>query len=155
MKKFFKKNKVFVIGILFFIIVFAVIIIALWDILIPSGGSLYGNRLNGIEEVLPSDDKIEEIVGDLESEDKVLKASFSRSGKILNFIVDVKPDTTKKVCTSYAGGILEHLTDDQISYFDIQVYFTSETEELEEDEKSIYPIIAYKHRTSTNFSTNN
>lgn len=155
MKKFLKRNKVFVIGIIFFVIILAVIMIALWDILIPSGGSAYGNRLENIEKVLPKDGDIDKIISALEEDKKVIDANFSRSGKILNFFVDVKPGTDKKTGTTFANKILEDLTEEQQAYFDIQVYFTCKTEELKEDEDSIYPFIAYKHRTSTVFSLSN
>lgn len=155
MKKFYKKNKTLVIGIGIFVVILIVILIALWDILIPSNGSAYGNRLENMETVLPSDSVIEEIISELEGNSKVKKASFNRSGKILNFFIDVEVGTDKVSSLSYANKILEHLTDGQKTYFDIQVYFTCETEQLGEDDKSIYPFIAYKHRTSTVFVVGN
>ena len=131
---FFKKNKIYVIGIGVFLIALVVIIIALWDILIPNSGSVYGNRLEGIEENMPSDTIIDEIKNDLKSNTHVKEVEYTISGKILNFMIDVEVGTDKVSSVSFANKILEHLTDGQKNYFDIQVYFTCKSEELEEGE---------------------
>lgn len=152
---FLKKNKVYAIGIVVFLIALVAIVIALWDILIPSGGSVYGNRLEGIEENVPSDTVINEIKNDLKSNTHVKEVEYTISGKILNFVIDVEVGTDKVSSVSFANKILEHLTEGQKSYFDIQVYFTCKGEELAEGEESIYPFVAYKHRTATVFTTTN
>ena len=150
-----KKNKVLFGGLVAFVVILLVIVIALWDILIPNNGSEYGNRLDGIEEMLPGDSVIDTMLTELEAIDKIKSVSYTRSGKILNFIIDVEPGTDKASNVSYANKILEYLTDGQKGYFDIQVYFTCKSEELGEGVESIYPFIAYKHRTGTVFTTTN
>ena len=152
---FLKKNKVYAIGIIVFLIALVAIVIALWDILIPNSGSVYGNRLEGIEENMPSDTIIDEIKNDLKSNTHVKEVEYTISGKILNFVIDVEVGTDKVSSVSFANKILEHLTEGQKNYFDIQVYFTCQSEELAEGEESIYPFVAYKHRTATVFTTTN
>ncbi len=153
--KYLKKNKIYLVGIVIFLIAVIAIIIALWDILIPNDGSVYGNRLDNIEEYMPNDTVFEEIKSDLISNDHIKEVEYTISGKILNFMIDVEVGTDKISSVSFANKILEHLSEDAKNYFDIQVYFTCKTEELAEGDESIYPFIAYKHRTATVFTTTN
>lgn len=110
------------------------------------GKPVYGNRLDGIEEVMVTDDDFSKLSGILEKEKIVVSASGSRSGRILNYIVEVKSKTKAKDAKALTNVILKNLSEDQIAYFDIQVFFTCE------DETEGYPMIGYKNKENKNFS---
>ena len=52
----------------------------------------------------------------------------------------------EETAKNYANKILENLSDDVKSYYDIQVLVDSDNEESE-----VYPIIGYKHKTTDMF----
>ena len=120
---FIKRNKKLLVVIVIFL-VSLVGAIQLKNILFPSGGAIYGNRLEGIEEV--------EISKDLDKQ-------------VLELLKDgiMKADVTAK---SYADKTLTLFAEKQLKYYDIQVFMKKDVESKE------FPIIGYKHQDKSGFT---
>lgn len=113
-----------------------------------SGGSndKYGNRLNNIEEYTINEAQIEEIEDNISINENVGSVTYNLEGRLVNYIIKVTDVTEIEVARSYATIITEVFEEDQNSYYDIQVYLTSENEE-----SLVYPQIGTKSKSSENF----
>ena len=86
---FIKRNKKLLVVITVFLVAL-VAAIQLKNILYPSGGAIYGNRLDGIEEVKLAEDLDKQIQEKLK--DFVSKVEVRTSGRIINITMIVNPD---------------------------------------------------------------
>ena len=143
--EFIKKNKILVSLLVIAIVFFAAIMIIIFSNL-SIGNNDYGNRLDNIEKYPISDEAINEIKTDISSYEKVTSVSYNLEGKLANFILTVDDSLEEETAKNYANKILENLSDDVKSYYDIQVLVDSDNEESE-----VYPIIGYKHKTTDMF----
>ncbi len=120
----------------------------LYGMVMPSAGEpVYGNRLDGIEEVEITDEQQDEIVKAVEEKSYVNSASVHISGKIVNVIVEVKEGTKTASSRALNTTVTKVLEDDQISFYDIQLFVTNENENAKG-----YPIIGYKSATAKKFT---
>lgn len=155
--KFIKKNKLIFTFIVIFLIIFIVGFIVIRGILYPNNGkSAYGDRLEGIENYKISDEIINNIKKDLVS-GSVKEVTYRLQGKIINFEFKLLDGTGLEDAKAVASKVLDYFDDSYKSYYDIQIYLTSETmEDSLDDEgniisKSVYPIMGYKHKNSNSF----
>ena len=126
--EFIKKNKILVSLLVIAIVFFAAIMIIIFSNL-SIGNNEYGNRLDNIEKYPISDEAINEIKTDISSYEKVTSVSYNLEGKLANFILTVDDSLEEETAKNYANKILENLSDDVKSYYDIQVLVDSDNEE--------------------------
>lgn len=147
MKKFIKNNKLtvitFIICLVFVILVFAIKLTFFPD----EGRAIYGDRLDGIEEVEITSKQEKNIVSKLEEKDEVKSVDTDIKGRILNVIITVNDDVELDPAKALASVITEHLEEDQNGYYDIQVFIKKSNEE-----DTRFPIIGYKHQDKDEFS---
>lgn len=148
MKSFLKKH----IGLIIFLIIFIGLIIAgalfVTNLFAPDDeATLYGNRLNGIEEVTLKDDTLNQILSEIKKNEQVVTISNRLEGRLLNFSIDVKKDTAIDVAKTLISPIFSTLSEAEQAFYDIQVIITCN----EDKEGDIYPVIGYKHKTSSEF----
>lgn len=148
---FIKKYKYYIVG----VVIVLVLLLAFYGIaklLLPNSSSdLYGNRLDGIEEVKISNDTINKIKEEISANEAVSSVTYHLSGRIVNVTVDVKDGTDLVTATGFADKVLMNLSDEQKAYYDVQVFLTCK----ENAESEQYPYIGYKHKTSVGFKWNN
>ena len=140
---FIKRNK----KLLVVITVFLVALVAgiqLKNILYPSGGAIYGNRLDGIKEVELAKDLDRQIQEKLK--DFVSKVEVRTSGRIVNITMIVNPDISSSVAKDNSKKIFELFAEKQLNYYDIQVFLKKETDATD------FPIIGYKHQNKDGFT---
>ena len=140
---FIKRNK----KLLVVITVFLVALVAgiqLKNILYPSGGAIYGNRLDGIKEVELAKDLDRQIKEKLK--DFVSKVEVRTSGRIVNITMIVNPDISASVAKDNSKKIFELFAEKQLNYYDIQVFLKKETDATD------FPIIGYKHQNKDGFT---
>ncbi len=150
LKKFFLKQK-------FKIIIIATIIILLalgtfygMKVLLPDRGqSIYGSRLEGINEYEIDKNRLSEIKELVLESEIVEKVNTNISGKIVNFVVYVDFEADLEVAKSVSEILLVEFTEEEKGFYDMQLFLTSE------EESDIYPKIGYKHSTSVNFVWSN
>ena len=147
MKKFIKNNKLtvitFIICLVFVILVFAIKLTFFPD----EGRAIYGDRLDGIEEVEITSKQEKNIVSKLEEKDEVKSVDTDIKGCILNVIITVNDDVELDPAKALASVITENLEEDQNGYYDIQVFIKKSNEE-----DTRFPIIGYKHQDKDEFS---
>lgn len=112
--------------------------------------SVYGNRLDGIENYPIEDAVISEIETTIKDTGNVNSFKYQLKGRLMNFIIEVNADVDLTTSRSFADKIAEKLSDDIKGFYDIQVYLICTDKESE-----LYPSIGYKHKTSVGFKWNN
>ncbi len=149
--KFVKKHKFKVIFFAVFLILMISAFIGIKQLLYPDfRKNLYGSRLEGIEEFNVDKNRLKKVSEKLETEDKVEKVSYTLSGRIINFNIQFDGDVDLISSQSFGDKVLENFSEDEKSYFDFQVYLTSNVEDSE-----IYPKVGYKHKSSLTFKWTN
>ena len=146
MKNFIKNNKVtvvaFIICVIFVILVFAVKLTFFPN----EGTAIYGDRLDGIEEVEITDKQQEDIIKALEDKDEVKKVRWDIKGRTLNVLITVNDDVELDPAKALTSSITDNLEEDQTSYYDIQVFISKDNDDTR------FPIIGYKHQNKDGFS---
>ena len=146
MKKFIKNNKLvvitFIICVIFVILVFAVKLTFFPN----EATAIYGDRLDGIEEVEITEKEQDNIVKALEEKDEVSEASCDIQGRILNVLITVNDDVELSSAKALTSSITDNLEEDQTTYYDIQVFISKDNDD------SRFPIIGYKHQNKDEFS---
>lgn len=142
--KYIKKNKLTV----FIIVIFVLIVIVgayLYNLLFSSGSrEAYGNRLDGIENVEIKDKQYDSIEKKLKENEGVTKVTASLQGKIVNIIITVKDEVTKDTAKNIATLSLEEFDEEQLKFYDIQIFVKKDNETLND-----FPIIGYKQNGKT------
>lgn len=110
-------------------------------------GTLYGDRIDGIEKYDINEKKVKNIAADFAAEKNITKISSSQKGKLISFIIYVK-DKDINEAKELAVSILGKFSEAEIKYFDIQVFLTG-------DNKEVYPKIGYKHESSVSLIWSN
>lgn len=158
MKSFYKKNRVFIILMAIVFICAAIIIFLLAKYVINSNtGNKYGNRLDGIQDIVIEKDKKDEMKTTLEKEEIVNSVTITVHGKIVNFLIDFKKDATVDQAKSISVKCLDFFEEEYRNFYDLQ--FLCQKSELkeqkEEDEKDNFPIIGYIKAGATTISWSN
>ena len=146
MKNFIKNNKVTVVAFIICVI-FVILVFALKLTFFPNEGTaIYGDRLDGIEEVEITDKQQEDIIKSLEDKDEVKEVSCDIKGRTLNVLITVNDDVELDPAKALTSSITENLEEDQTSYYDIQVFISKDNDDTR------FPIIGYKHQNKDGFS---
>lgn len=112
-----------------------------------TGKPMYGNRLDGIEEVKVTSSQTNELVKTLKENENVSNASTHISGKIINVLVEVKEDVSVKKAKEVQTDVLAAFENNQKSFYDIQLFITNE----KKDAKG-FPVIGYKNSSDKKFA---
>lgn len=146
--------------VLAFVAILLVIIVAI-KLVLPSGSSKYGNRLDGIKKITFGTKEKDKIVDKLKENDKVTEAKVDVEGKIINIIFNVTKDTSKDDAKKIAGDSLSVITDEVKGFYDIQYMVSKKDEEgtkktvkkddgtEEEITETVFPIMGYKNTKSS------
>lgn len=147
---FVKKNK-------FKVIIFAVLVLlaiftlfTIKEFVFPNDKKdLYGNRLDGIEDVQISKERFEQMIQEIESNEFVVNSKYNIQGRIINVIVEVKNDTDEIKAKALSEKFISNFEPKELDYYDFQFFLVSDKE------SERYPFIGYKHKTSLNFKWSN
>lgn len=144
--KFIKKNKFTIIAIVCFLVIM-LLVVQVKNIFFPNGGNaLYGNRLDGIDEVKVSSGQSKKISNKLTENESVKAVKTLVNGKIINVIITVADEMSLEDAKGIAPLVLEELDDDQKKFFDVEVIIDKEGESTQ------FPIIGYKHHSKEGFT---
>ena len=143
---FIKNNKVTVVAFIICVI-FVILVFALKLTFFPNEGTaIYGDRLDGIEEVEITDKQQEDIIKSLEEKDEVKNADTDIKGRTLNVLITVNDDVELDPAKALTSSVIDNLEEDQTSYYDIQVFISKDNDDTR------FPIIGYKHQNKDGFS---
>lgn len=143
---FIRKNKFVIIAIEVFLIL-VVLVFQIATMFFPEEGTaLYGDRLDGIEEVELSNSKLTKIESNLKSDGAVKEADVSVAGKIVEVIITVQDDTSVDTAKALNTKVLDSLSNKEKKFYDIQIFVKKDSEATD------FPIIGYKHHAKDTFS---
>ena len=142
--KFIKKNKTLLLAGLILIAIVAAIFIVKDTIMFDEYQALYGNRLEGIDKVEITKDQIKQVKERLK--DTTEKVDIRVSGRVINLIIETKPETTPEEARGMAGVLLENISPEQKNYYDIEALIDNSENQTQ------FPIIGYMHKTKTTYT---
>ncbi|MDD3392559.1 MAG: hypothetical protein PHE54_03385 [Bacilli bacterium] len=146
-----KKYRGLIIILTCILILLLVFVFAIDSLVTDGSETVYGTRLEGIEAVAITGDRLVVISTKLKDNDNVVDANTYITGRIVKIIIEVNSDVTYVTSKSIIENIMTMFSEDEQAYYDFEAYVTCHDEEDE-----LYPIIGYKHKTSLNFNwTNN
>lgn len=153
MKKFYKENRVFVILMGIALVCIAIIVAMLAGYVFRStAGDKYGNRLDGISDVVISDEKKDEMEAKVLEMTKVQDVTINIHGKIVNFNIDFQNDTTTTEVQNVAVGCLDLFEEDYLNYYDLQ-FIATKSESDESD--GTFPMFGYRKAQAATISWSN
>lgn len=121
------KNKRLVIF-LVLLLIFIICLIVIKSVFIPSGGSKYGNRLDGINNIKFTKNDQVEIIKLLNDKEKVSTSKINIHGKIINVIFDVSDDVSIDEAKNIANESLGKFSDEVKNFYDIEFIIKKTTE---------------------------
>ena len=139
-----------IVSIVIFAIVFALgcIFLAVW---FGGHGDKYGDRLNGIEEVEISKNKLNDIASKIKEKEFVKKVDSNIQGRIINILVTVEEKANVNNAKGVSSIVIDTLSEKELSFYDIQLFLLEENS----SEDSNYPYIGYKHKSVDTFTWSN
>lgn len=139
------KYRVYVL--IFIILIFGVIIFfSAKTYLYPDDQkTVYGSRLDGIEDVKITSQRITEIVDIIKEEDGIKEASIDIQGKTVNIsiIVEAKDNTIDEM-KEFSTRILSNFTETEIAFYDFQFFINNEA--------GNYNMIGYKNKKNSDIT---
>lgn len=106
--------------------------------------SLYGNRLEGIEDVPIEEKQVTELKNKIKDNSFVKNVDYRLQGRLVNVEVEVSKDADKEKVKELANVLTETFTNEQKKYYDLQIFISSS------DYSS--NVIGYKHKSSESFA---
>ena len=136
-----------IILVLIIIVVFcSLIAVAAKQFLYPDDKrAVYGGRLDGIENVEITDERINQFVNKIKADDTIDEASVSIKGRIIN--ITLKSNNEKNTMDKIkekADNILKEFSDEEIAFYDFQFFI--------KNEEANYIMIGYKNKIRENIS---
>ncbi len=146
-----KKHKFKIIFLITFVVLILLSYSGIKHLLYPDfRKSLYGNRLEGLEEHKIEQSRLKEINELLINEKNIESLSYNITGRIINFKIKLDGDVDLITSQSYADKILENFKEEEKQFYDFQVYLYNDVEDSQ-----TYPKIGYKHKASITFKWTN
>lgn len=133
------RNRIYIVLILF-VIFCGFVFVTMKAYLDPEDElAVYGNRLDGIENVLITDEKNNEIIDFIKEDENVSDASILVQGKIVNISIKLSSkDNTIDKMKENSIKIIEKFSEDEIAFYDFQFFI--------KNEEANYNLIGYKNK---------
>lgn len=125
LKEIWGKNKVLIVLGIILIICFIAIIVVTVSYFFGGSESVYGDRLDGIEDHPIEDSFVSEYTTNLESDDMIESVEFDTKGRIIYITINFVGDTSLVEAQSKTAASLETFSEDLLSYYDINFTITS------------------------------
>ena len=132
LKEIWGKYKILIVLGLILIICFIAILFVTVSYFFGSGESVYGDRLEDIEDYPIEDTFISEYIANLESDEMINSATFDVKGRVIYVTINFVGDTSLVEAQSKAAASLEQFSENLLSYYDIDFTLLSEATENSE-----------------------
>ncbi|HOO68156.1 MAG TPA: hypothetical protein PLC53_02175 [Bacilli bacterium] len=107
--------------------------------------TVYGDRLDGIEDVEITNDRLDEIVSKIKENEGITEASVNIQGKIINMnMIATLEDNSIEAMEELSTTLLENFSEEEIAFYDFQVFVQNKT--------ANYNLIGYKNKKNDSFS---
>ena len=143
--KFISKYKIYIVlAILFLFCLF--LFITFYKYMNPSDlNTVYGSRLDGIENVIISDKKKDEIIKFIKDNEDVSSASIDIQGKIINISIKIgNKENTIDIMKEKCSLIVNKFSKEEIEFYDFQFFI--------KNEDANYNLIGYKNKKNEELS---
>lgn len=131
-KELWGKNKVLIVlGIILIICLVTIICVGV-SFFFGGSDTVYGNRLDDIENYPISEEFKNDYIASLLEDEEINDVTIDIRGRIIYISIDFVGDTTLANAKSKAVTSLEKFSDDLLSYYDINLILTSEATENSE-----------------------
>lgn len=104
---------------------------------------VYGNRLEGIENVQVSDEAISKMKEEIKALEEVSELTYRLQGRLVYIELTLKDGVIIETAKEIGNKTLDYFSIEEKAFYDIQVIVNNENKEIEG-----YPKIGYKHKTS-------
>ncbi len=133
----------------------AIVLVALLFIIIlykslfysKSEKSVYGVRLNGIEDHKLKDENLDKWQSKIKKMDKVSDCKVELKGRLIKFFVTFDSSLSTDDIKTKFNDIVKDIDQDTKSYYDIELYAKQS-----KDGTMKYPVIGYKHKSKDSVS---
>ena len=132
LKEIWGKYKILIVLGLILIICFIAILFVTVSYFFGSGESVYGDRLEDIEDYPIEDTFVSEYIANLESDEMINSATFDVKGRVIYVTINFVGDTSLVEAQSKAAASLEQFSENLLSYYDIDFTLLSEATENSE-----------------------
>lgn len=145
--KFIKKNKFTILVVVIFVVLVIVAAVVKNIFFINTGQPVYGNRLDGSEDVKIEESRYDSLETELKKNEIISSVETNLDGKIINVIVTLKDDASKKDAKKLGDTVIAQFSEKELKFYDIQL-FIKKTDAKQND----FPIIGYKHHNKDGWS---
>lgn len=118
-----RKSTIILLIILAVIVVIAIVLVGMF--LPKTERSVYGNRLEGIENVPVTDSLKNSIIDSIVATDKTTSATVTLTGKIIKISIKVKDEVSLEDAKAIYNSFKDNFTEEILAYYDIQVMLTN------------------------------
>lgn len=137
--KFISKHKSSIVGLLIFIAVLAAFFLFKNTVMFEENQAIYGSRLEGEEKVKVTKEQEQKVS---EAAKDIVKSVYVRqSGKIINIIAEVNPETSLTDAKSIGDKTYAIFTEEQKKFFDFQ-FLIDNPKNTDQ-----FPIAGYKNKS--------
>ena len=140
-----KQKKMILIGIIVVVVILGLLFLK--SLFFVKQDRVYGNRLDGIEDVEVSESVMDEMASVFKDVEGVKSTDARENGKIINLLIDVEDTTDFNKLKEASNEVYKKLDKDQRKFYDVQVFFFGDGDK--------YPIIGYLHKGGTEFVWSN
>lgn len=150
MKNLINRHKGLAIVGLLSLVLFVIIGLIFARMILSSGKTEYGDRLNGLVKIdKKTTDKIKEEIGALENVEDI---EIRTQGKIIYITLNVSDNTSKDKGKEIAKSIIPYYEEEVINYYDFSIFINKENTSTKEDENNGYTIAGTKIPNNENIS---
>jgi len=142
-----RKRKKLKVGYVLAALVILLVLIVAIKMILPTGSSKYGNRLDGIKKIKFGKDEKNKIVEKIKSNEKVTDAKIDVQGKRIDIIFYVSKETNLEDARNIANSSLGEISDEVKKFYDIEFMIDKKTKDRDENDKS-FPDMGYKNAKS-------
>lgn len=127
--KWMKRNTGLVIVLLLTLVLLVFITVIFVKLLMGNSSGKYGNRLDGINEVVISDETYDSVKEEVKGTEKVTDVTTRLQGKIVYITIILNSDTSSDDAKGIASGTLDNFTEEELSFYDFSYFLKWEGEE--------------------------
>lgn len=128
-KELWRKNKILWVLLLILLVCFVAILIVVVTFFFGGSKSVYGERLQEIDDYPITENFISDFETELESDDLITDVEFKTKGRIVYITIDFLEDTALVEAQSKASSSLEKFSENILYYYDIQFTLLSDATE--------------------------
>ena len=132
LKEIWGKYKILIVLGLILIICFIAILFVTVSYFFGSGESVYGDRLENIEDYPIEDSFVSEYIANLEADEMINSVEFNTKGRIIYITINFVGDSSLVEAQSKAAASLEEFSEEILSYYDIDFTLISDATENSE-----------------------